>query len=143
MFREACPAGTALTTPLTSDLPTPPSPSTISELFPLDSSSNDHMEPSEQGHRLLVPPHPSHILVSYKPTLDFMALLEKKVNQRLKDFKMYLDDFVFNVYLPAIQEQVLVYYHASVNGIDAFQADVYPDALYPLIKVRIWTEPLF
>lgn len=61
--------------------------------------------------------------------------LERKVNLRLTNFKMYLDDFVHNVYLPAVQEQVLVYYHAGVNGIDAFQADMYPDAMFPLIKV--------
>ncbi|KAJ3373708.1 hypothetical protein HDU91_006037 [Kappamyces sp. JEL0680] len=88
----------------------------------------------ESGHKLLITSNASNILIAYRPTLDFMFSLERKIGMRLANFKMYLEDFIFNVYLPQIQEQVLVYYHANVNGIDSFQADRYPDAPYPLIK---------
>ena len=88
----------------------------------------------ESGHKLLVTPSSSNILVSFKPTIEFMRTLEKSIRMRLANFKVFLDDFIFNVYLPQIQEQVLVYYHANVNGIDAFQADMNPDANFPLIK---------
>lgn len=88
----------------------------------------------ETGHRQIVVSSPSNILIAYQPTLEFMTGMEKKIMMRLANFKMFLEDFIFNVYLPQIQEQVLVYFHANVNGIDAFQADRYPDAPYPLIK---------
>ena len=80
-------------TPLSTDLPIPPSPSSILDLSPLDSFQSDNMNSSENGHRLLVPRHPSHILVAYKPTLDFMNSLERKLNIRLANFQMFLDDF--------------------------------------------------
>jgi exocyst complex component 4 len=88
----------------------------------------------ESGHKLLVTPSSSNILVSFKPTIEFMRSLERSIKMRLANFRVFLDDFIFNVYLPQIQEQVLMYYHSNVNGIDAFQADRNPDARYPLIK---------
>lgn len=88
----------------------------------------------KSGHRLLIASKPANILVVYKPTLNFMNNMEKGITVRLANFKMYLEDFIFNVYLPQVQEQVLVYYHSNVNGVDAFQADLYPDAPYPLTK---------
>jgi exocyst complex component 4 len=88
----------------------------------------------ESGHRQLVASNPSNILVAYKPTLNFMAQLETKLGMRLANFKMFLEDFIFNSYLPMIQEEILVYFHANVNGIDAFQEEVYGDVEYPLIK---------
>jgi exocyst complex component 4 len=88
----------------------------------------------EGGHRKLVNSSPSYILLSYRSTLEFMRNMEHKIGLRLPNFKMFLEDFIFNVYLPQIQEQVLVYFHANVNGIDAFQTDLYPDVPFPLIK---------
>ena len=88
----------------------------------------------ERGHKQLVSSTPSNILIAYKPTLNFMALLEKKLGMRLANFQMFLEDFYFNSYLPMIQEEILVYFHANVNGIDAFQEEVYGDVEYPLIK---------
>jgi hypothetical protein len=88
----------------------------------------------ERGHKCLIQTNASNILVAYQPTLDFMLAMERKVGIRLANFKMYLEDFIFNVYLPQIQEQVLVYFHANVNGIDSFQADRTPDAPFPLMK---------
>jgi exocyst complex component 4 len=91
----------------------------------------------ESGHQLLVPPDASNILVSFKPTIEFMMKIENLIGTKLTNFKVFLDDFIFNVYLPRIQEQVMVYHHANINGIDSFQPDRYPAAEYPLIKVII------
>lgn len=130
LFRDTCPMLDVSSPGAQSDFPNEPP----QELYEIQERFDG---PSvESGHKLLIPTKPSNILVSYQPTIDFMMSLERKVNHRLADFKMYLDDFLFHVYLPQVQEQVLVYYHANINGIDAFQADRYPDAMYPLIKAR-------
>jgi uncharacterized protein YdcH (DUF465 family) len=52
----------------------------------------------DSGHKMLITPSASNILVSFKPTIDFMKLLEKSVRVRLANFKIFLDDFIFNVY---------------------------------------------
>jgi exocyst complex component 4 len=88
----------------------------------------------ESGHQLLVPPDASHILIAFKPTVEFMAKLEELAEAKLSNFKVILDDFIFNIYLPKIQEQVLAYQHTNINSIDSFQSDKYPAAEYPLIK---------
>ncbi|KAJ3272681.1 von Willebrand factor A domain-containing protein 8 [Terramyces sp. JEL0728] len=88
----------------------------------------------DSGHKLIVPSSPSNILIAYKPTMEFIRNMEFTVGSRLGNFNLFLDDFIFNVYLVRVQEQILVYYHSHINGIDAFQADKRNDAPYPLLK---------
>jgi exocyst complex component 4 len=70
----------------------------------------------ESGHRMLITPTPAIILVTFRPTIEFMNRIERKVMVRLANFKIFLEDFIFNVYLPQIQEQISVYQHANING---------------------------
>lgn len=88
----------------------------------------------QSGHKVLITPSSANILVSFKPTIEFMRDMEKSISMKLSNFKIFLDDFIFNVYLPQVEEQVSVYHYANINGIDAFQADRNPDANYPLIR---------
>ena len=88
----------------------------------------------QSGHKMLVPSAVSHILVCFEPTVIFMRQLEHKIGMNLVNFNVFLTDFIMNIYLPHIQEQILIYHHANINGIDAFQAEKCPAADYPLIK---------
>ena len=88
----------------------------------------------QSGHKMLVPPAVSHILVCFEPTVLFMRQLEQKIGMNLVNFNVFLTDFIMNIYLPNIQEQILVYHHSNIHGIDAFQAEKCPAADYPLIK---------
>ncbi|KAI8925799.1 Sec8 exocyst complex component-specific domain-containing protein [Entophlyctis helioformis] len=95
------------------------------------------------GHTLLVRPQSSNILVAFKPTLQFNEKLEATVGVRFGQFQNFLDDFVLNVFLPEIQDQIVNYYHNHVNGTDAFQVEQVPDAPYPLLKSVIALGNLF
>jgi hypothetical protein len=102
------------------------------EYMALNSDSNG----IENGHKLLVSPAVSHILVCFEPTIIFMKRIERLIGVKLQNFNIFLNDFVSNIYLPHVQEQILVFHHSNINSIDAFQADKNAVANLPLIKVQ-------
>ncbi|KAJ3217398.1 hypothetical protein HDU67_007981 [Dinochytrium kinnereticum] len=90
------------------------------------------------GHRLLVRPDPYNVLLAFKPTIAFSEKIETSIEFRSGNFKIFLEEFILNVFLPQMEERVLEYFHNFVNGSDAFLTETSPDiAGYPLLKSSI------
>lgn len=103
----------------------------------------------EATHNLLVMATPANILIAFRPTSEFMQKMEEVLgegyfiyNHSTGHFQKFLNDFVLNVYIPQVINQMENYYRANVNGIiyliaglDAFQTDRYDYIDYPLLKV--------
>lgn len=103
------------------------------------------------NRRLLISPDPYNILVAFAPTCSFLDDVEDGlIGSRYGSSKIFLDDFILNVFLPGLDERLLEYFDHFVNGeiliymffkfvvlgIDAFQIETYPGSSeFPLIKV--------
>ncbi|KAJ3411659.1 hypothetical protein HDV05_001868 [Chytridiales sp. JEL 0842] len=87
------------------------------------------------GHRLLVVPDAYHVLAMYGPTVFFAEKVEEITGIKTGTFKLFLEDFVLNVFLPQMEDRVLEYFHNYVNGTDAFLTETAPGvANLPLVK---------
>ncbi|KAJ3108836.1 hypothetical protein HDU97_010108 [Phlyctochytrium planicorne] len=67
------------------------------------------------GHRLLVKPDPYNVLLAFKPTIVFSEKIEASIGVKSGNFKIFLEDFMLNVFLPQMEERVLGYFHNFVN----------------------------
>ncbi|KAJ3123240.1 hypothetical protein HK098_002078 [Nowakowskiella sp. JEL0407] len=86
------------------------------------------------GHRLLVVPDAYNVLIVFGPTMEFITRVETVISVRTDGFRMFLDNFVANVFIPYLEDLVLNYVQQHVDGIDAFQCDNNVPNSYPLIK---------
>ncbi|KAG9307493.1 hypothetical protein G9A89_017323 [Geosiphon pyriformis] len=77
------------------------------------------------GHRLVVRPDAFNVSVLFKPTLIFLDKVKSIIpsNTTTVDFSGFLDDFVFNVFLPQIEDKVMELLHQATTDSDAFQED--------------------
>ncbi|CAG8500956.1 8518_t:CDS:10 [Ambispora leptoticha] len=77
------------------------------------------------GHRLVVRPDAFNVSVLFKPTLVFLDKVREIIpsNTTTVDFSGFLDDFVFNVFLPQIEDKVMELLHQATTDSDAFQED--------------------
>jgi len=109
-------------------------------LIVIDKYSNSH---KVIGHKLLLPPDSRRVLAIFKPTCDFMEKMENIVSiskgqDDISDFRVFLDDFICNIFLPQMEEKVMEYFHLYISGEDEFQAEL-NESLYPwpLLKSSI------
>ncbi|KAJ8325200.1 hypothetical protein BDV3_007243 [Batrachochytrium dendrobatidis] len=86
------------------------------------------------GHKPLIRPEASNILIAFKPTMQFTDSLEQAVGISPGVFHVFLEDFVLNVFLPQTHDLVTNFYHNFINGIDSFQTDQLPEPSFPLLK---------
>ncbi|KAH9245148.1 hypothetical protein BASA81_017370 [Batrachochytrium salamandrivorans] len=84
--------------------------------------------------KLLIRPEASNILIVFKPTLQFTNKLENAVGISPGVFHEFLEDFVLNVFLPQMHDQISDFYHNFINGIDSFQTEQLPEPSLPLLK---------
>jgi exocyst complex component 4 len=101
-------------------------------LIVIDKYSNSH---KVIGHKLLLPPDSRRVLAIFKPTCDFMEKMENIVSiskgqDDISDFRVFLDDFICNIFLPQMEEKVMEYFHLYISGEDEFQAEL-NESLYP------------
>ncbi|KAI8850248.1 hypothetical protein BC829DRAFT_389576 [Chytridium lagenaria] len=96
------------------------------------------------GHRLLVRPDPYNVLLAFKPTIAFSEKIEASIEFSSGTFKIFLEDFILNVFLPQMEERVLEYFHNFVMvsrdslSSDAFWTESSQDiAGHPLLKSAI------
>ncbi|RHZ43763.1 hypothetical protein Glove_856g10 [Diversispora epigaea] len=76
------------------------------------------------GHRLVVYPDAFDVSVLFKPTLAFLEKVKTIIPPRSSaDFTTFLDDFVFNVFLPQIGDKLFDLFQKATNEADAFQED--------------------
>ncbi|RHZ59662.1 hypothetical protein Glove_362g4 [Diversispora epigaea] len=79
------------------------------------------------GHRLVVYPDAFNVSVLFKPTLAFLekvkTIIPPSANRSSADFTTFLDDFVFNVFLPQIGDKLFDLFQKATNEADAFQED--------------------
>ncbi|GBB95205.1 hypothetical protein RclHR1_00250003 [Rhizophagus clarus] len=79
------------------------------------------------GHRLVVKPDAFNVSVLFKPTLAFLdkvkTIIPPSAQHSSADFTTFLDDFVFNVFLPQIGDKIFELFRQATNGSDAFQED--------------------
>ncbi|CAG8550348.1 2665_t:CDS:10 [Diversispora eburnea] len=79
------------------------------------------------GHRLVVYPDAFNVSVLFKPTLAFLekvkTIIPPGANRSSADFTTFLDDFVFNVFLPQIGDKLFDLFQKATNEADAFQED--------------------
>eukprot|EP00842_Homolaphlyctis_polyrhiza_P004042 jgi/Hompol1/4639/HPOL_001819-RA len=100
--------------------------------------SDKYASVAATGHKLLVSPDAANIVDAFKPSSQFMENLEITTKaEQSQGFNVFLDDFVLNIFLPSLNDQIMSYYHNYVNGIDAFQTETIPDVPFPLIKSSI------
>ncbi|KND01717.1 uncharacterized protein SPPG_03510 [Spizellomyces punctatus DAOM BR117] len=87
------------------------------------------------GHRLLITPDPYNILVVFGPTTGFVQRMESMLNVRFGNLRIFLDEFVINMFLPQMENRVSSYFHNYVNGMDAFHTDFHVElSSFPLTK---------
>ncbi|TPX72632.1 hypothetical protein SpCBS45565_g00189 [Spizellomyces sp. 'palustris'] len=87
------------------------------------------------GHRLLITPDPYNILVVFGPTTGFVQRMESMLNVRFGNLRIFLDEFVINMFLPQMENRVSSYFHNYVNGMDAFHTDFHVElSAFPLTK---------
>ncbi|OUM68032.1 hypothetical protein PIROE2DRAFT_4315 [Piromyces sp. E2] len=101
-------------------------------LIVIDKYSNSH---KVIGHKLLLPPDSRRVLAIFKPTCEFMEKMENIVSiskgqDDISDFRVFLDDFICNIFLPQMEEKVMEYFHLYISGEDEFQAEL-NESLYP------------
>lgn len=101
---------------------------------------------SLQGsHRLLATADARRVLAVYRPTFEFTERMESVLateSAEVSDFKIFLDDFILNVLLPKVEDEILEYFHELINGEDAFQAQVDEKlSPFPLLNVGIISLP--
>jgi hypothetical protein len=72
----------------------------------------------EVTHKLLVSPTPANILVAFRPTSEFMQQMEENLGGEIDSFQPILNDFVLEVYIPQVIQQVNSYYAMQVSGIN-------------------------
>ncbi|KAJ1334437.1 hypothetical protein BSLG_007592 [Batrachochytrium salamandrivorans] len=65
--------------------------------------------------KLLIRPEASNILIVFKPTLQFTNKLENAVGISPGVFHEFLEDFVLNVFLPQMHDQISDFYHNFIN----------------------------
>ncbi|CAI2168626.1 9696_t:CDS:10 [Funneliformis geosporum] len=79
------------------------------------------------GHRLVIKPDAFNVSIIFKPTLAFLDKVKKIIpssaHQSSADFTTFLDDFVFNVFLPQIGDKIFEIFRQSTAESDAFQED--------------------
>ncbi|KXS11677.1 hypothetical protein M427DRAFT_426557 [Gonapodya prolifera JEL478] len=96
-------------------------------------------EPS--GHQLLIRPDPRRVLVAFRPTIQFMERIAGLVllkSQEGSDFRVFLDDFILNVFLPKQEDTILQFFQDFINGEDAFGVELNTElSMFPLIKSAI------
>jgi len=80
----------------------------------------------EQHHRLLLKPDASHVSVLFQPTLAFLdrvALILPSGSESARASRAVLEEFVRDIYLPQLEENISVLFHSTINSPDAFQPD--------------------
>ncbi|KAJ3335656.1 hypothetical protein HDU93_004770 [Gonapodya sp. JEL0774] len=96
-------------------------------------------EPS--GHQLLIRPDGRRVLVAFRPTIQFMERIGGLVlvkSQEGSDFRMFLDDFILNVFLPKQEDTILQFFQEFINDEDAFGVELNTElSSFPLIKSAI------
>ncbi|CAG8497625.1 8122_t:CDS:10, partial [Funneliformis caledonium] len=79
------------------------------------------------GHKLVIKPDAFNVSIIFKPTLAFLDKVKKIIpssaHQSSADFTTFLDDFVFNVFLPQIGDKIFEIFRQSTAESDAFQED--------------------
>jgi exocyst complex component 4 len=81
--------------------------------------NDDRMLGQGQHHRLLVVPDAFHVTVLFQPTLAFMARIAEILPSGVESARAasaVLDEFVLKIYLPQLEEKVLLLYQLAVNG---------------------------
>lgn len=96
-----------------------------------------------EHHRLLIHSDAFHVSVLFQPTLVFLERVAEVLPSGLESVRAsteLLDDFVFSVYLPQLEEKTSMLFHNIVTSHDAFLVD--PASLKlsqePLLKVRFF-----
>ncbi|CAB4383870.1 unnamed protein product [Rhizophagus irregularis] len=93
-------------------------------VFVVDRFANTNMT---AGHRLVVKPDAFNVSVLFKPTLAFLdkvkTIIPPSAQHSSADFTTFLDDFVFNVFLPQIGDKIFELFRQATTGSDAFQED--------------------
>ncbi|CAG8528495.1 3438_t:CDS:10 [Paraglomus brasilianum] len=92
------------------------------------------------GHRLVVRPDPFNVSVLFEPTMVFLNNVKNIVSSSgdagTVDFSVFLDDFVFNVFLPQIEDKVMELFDQATNDPRAFQEDAKYKRFAPLPIVK-------
>lgn len=71
------------------------------------------------AHRVLAAPDSRRVLAVYQPTSEFVERMESVLateSAEVSDFRSFLDDFIVNILLPKVEDEILEYFHELING---------------------------
>ncbi|CAH1761821.1 7912_t:CDS:10 [Entrophospora sp. SA101] len=118
-------------------------------VFVVDRFANNNSNMMSAGHRLVVRPDAFNISVLFKPTLEFLEKVKTIIPNSTSessstDFTAFLDDFVFNVFLPQIGDKIFELFHKVTTDTEAFQEDPNYKTYSPLpvVKVSVYNKNL-
>ncbi|CAJ0842913.1 15490_t:CDS:10 [Entrophospora sp. SA101] len=113
-------------------------------VFVVDRFANNNSNMMSAGHRLVVRPDAFNISVLFKPTLEFLEKVKTIIpnsESSSTDFTAFLDDFVFNVFLPQIGDKIFELFHKVTTDTEAFQEDPNYKTYSPLPVVKSSPSP--
>lgn len=93
---------------------------------------------STVGHELLVVPDPYNVLTIFDPTISFVTKAEDLINLKSRGLKVYLEEFLLNIFLPQMENRIMEFFKKFVISPDSFATEWVTDLCpRPLCKSTV------